>query len=192
MQLLQSNALSEHATYTPVSFKSKSKSLHLELDTGLVFGKLDPHYSQVLGVLRGQPAIEMQTYVVHSVSLNRSQGRAKKPSRTRTVSQTKCVTLSVVLYGTMDVFEAVGEFLLQCSGFLQYPLRCDRNVPYCNPQSLSGTDEDPPMTFQFLSELPYTRVETTTQGADPSAPLETEDSLLESETPAAIQTPLYE
>ena len=192
VQLLQSNALSEHATSTPVSFNSNSKSLHLELDTGFVFGKLDPRYSQVLEVLRDQPAIEIQAYVAHTLSLSRSQGRAKKPSRTKTALQTKYVTLSVVLYGTMDIFEAVGEFLLQCSGYLQSPLRCDRNVPYRNPQSLSGTDEDPPMTFQFLSELPSTRVETSTQGADPSAALETEDSLPESEAPAAIQTPLYE
>ena len=99
--------------------------------------------------------------------------------------------MSLVLYGTMDAFEDVGEFFSQCSEYLQAPLHCDRNVPYRNPQSLSGREENPPMTFELQLELSTSEIETLTQRADPSSVLETAFLYPESDPPAAVRTPLY-
>ena len=91
----------------------------------------------------------------------------------------------------MEIFEAVGEFFEQCSEFLQSPLHCDRNVPYRNPQSLFVKDQNPPMTFQLEAELCLSQIETMTQGPDPSAALETEDALGETQAPSPIKASLY-
>lgn len=91
----------------------------------------------------------------------------------------------------MEIFEAIGEFFEQCSEFLQSPLRCDRNVPYRNPQSLSGKDPNAPMTLPLEAELCHSQIETMVQGADPSAALETEDTLRETQAPPPIKTCLY-
>lgn len=89
------------------------------------------------------------------------------------------------------MFDTIGDFLVQCSEYLQSPLRCDRNVPYCNPQSLSGRDKDPQMTFQLQADLSLSQVETMARGADPSAVLETGDSNPETEASAAVKSSLY-
>ena len=91
----------------------------------------------------------------------------------------------------MEVFEAIAEFLEQCSEFLQSPLHCDRNLPYRNPQSLSANDHNPPMTFQLEADLCRSQIETIVQGPDPSAALETEDALQETQAPSPIKTSLY-
>lgn len=91
----------------------------------------------------------------------------------------------------MEMFDTIGDFLVQCSEYLQSPLRCDRNVPYCNPQSLSGRDKDPQMTFQLQADLSLSQVETMARGADPSAILETGDSNPETEASAAVKSSLY-
>lgn len=91
----------------------------------------------------------------------------------------------------MDMFEIIGNFLSRCSEFLQSPLRCDRNVPYRNPQSLAGRDENPSMTFQLREIRPTSMIETIAQAADPSAALETGDTFPETEAPAAVKSTLY-
>ena len=100
-------------------------------------------------------------------------------------------TLSVVIYGSMAVFEALGEFLSECSDHLQPPLNCNWDVPYRNPQSLSGKDDNPPTTFQLESQRLSSHIEELGFCADPSASLESQDSLPETEAPAPIRTKLY-
>ena len=91
----------------------------------------------------------------------------------------------------MQLFDAIGEFLERCSEFLQSPLHCDRNLPYRNPQSLSGKDPNPPMTFQLEADFCPSQIETMVQGLDPSSALETEDSLQETQAPSSVRTSLY-
>lgn len=91
----------------------------------------------------------------------------------------------------MDIFEATGQFFEQCSEFLQSPFLCDRNVPYRNPQSLSGKDQHAPMTFQLEDEHYDSQIETTEPGPDPAAALETEDALQETQAPSPITATLY-
>lgn len=190
IQQLQTCLLDGHATCISVCLIPGSDILQLKLETEGILGHLDSRYSEILRVLQVQPMIELQAYVFQ-VRAEGKHGRVKKlrnpPKRIRAAD----VTLSVVVYGHMELFEALGDFLLRCSEYLQSPLRCNRNVPYRNPQSLSGKDENPPMTYELPSQLPPTQVEKLAQNADPSAVLETEDTLPETEAPAVVQTSLY-
>ena len=164
--------------------------MQLKLETEAILGHLDSRYSEILRVLQVQPMIELQAYVFQARTECR-KGRVKMLRLPPKVIRAADVTLSVIVYGHMDLFEALGDFLLRCSEYLQSPLRCNRNVPYRNPQSLSGKDENPPMTYQLLSQLPPTQVEILAENEDPSAVLETEDTLPETEAPAVVQTSLY-
>ena len=121
-------------------------------------------------------------------------------------------TLSVNIYGPMVVFETLGEFLSACSENLQPPLNCNWDLPYRNPQSLSGRDDNPPTTFQLESQRFSSHIEELGSHieelgshikelgshieelgfcADPSASLESQDSLPETEAPEPIRTTLY-
>lgn len=91
----------------------------------------------------------------------------------------------------MDMSETIRDFLSQCSEYLQPPMRCNRNVRYCNPQSLVGSEEDQQMTFELHGHFLLSEVETVAGGADPSAVLETEDSNREIEASAAVKSSLY-
>ena len=118
-------------------------------------------------------------------------GLAEKPRKLLKAMRAQNTTLSVIIYGQTGISEAVGDFLFRCSQYLQSPLRCDRNVPYRNPQSLSCNENNTSMTYQLQSQLPPTQVETLGQGADPSTALETDDSLPETEAPVEVKTLLY-
>lgn len=172
-------------SFTPVIFTSDRGSLQLQTSAGRVVGKLEPRHSKILQVLRDDDDVELQAYVVSPLPQEPPRGQAKKSFKKLMPA------LSVILYGPMKVFEAIAEFLEQCSEFLQSPLHCDRNLPYRNPQSLSAKDHNPPMTFQLEADLCHSQIETIVQGPDPSAALETEDALQETEAPSSIRSSLY-
>ena len=179
------------ASYTPVILTSDRKTLQIQTSAGHVIGKLDSRFSKILQALRDDEDAELQAYVVRVLSQEPPKDQAKKASRQMTSSRDIPVSLSVILYGPMELFEVIGEFFEQCSEFLQSPLHCNHNLPYRNPQSLSGRDNNPPMTFQLEADLCRPQVETIVQGPDPSAALETGDALPETEAPSSIKTSLY-
>ncbi len=158
-----------------------------------MIGAVDSRYSRIFKVFQGEDSIESQAFVIpltleeHGTSRDRVRQGRKQTSRL----QIRPLTLSVIWYGPMDKFEDIGEFFLQCSEYLQAPSHCDRNVPYRNPQSLSGRDENPAMTFDLREKLTFSEFETLTQGADLSASLQTGNTYPETEPPAAIRTPLH-
>ena len=174
-----------------VHLNTGSEALQLQKSCGTVIGELNPHYSKLLRVLQYGESIELQTIVVHSLVPHTSSSQPTNRGRKAGRVKAKFPTLSVVLYGSMDMFESIGDFLSQCSEYLQPPLRCDRNVPYYNPQSLAGRKADPQMTFQLQSDVLLSGVEAIAQSADPSAALETEDLNPEMEAPAAVKSSLY-
>ena len=141
--------------------------------------------------MRNDEDVELQAYIVSTHSQEPLRDPVKKSFKELTASRARPVSLSVILYGPMQLFDEIGEFLERCSEFLQSPLHCDRNLPYRNPQSLSGKDHNPPMTFQLESDLYPPQVETMVQGPDPSSALETEDSLQETQAPSSVRTSLY-
>jgi hypothetical protein len=61
----------------------------------------------------------------------------------RTVQKTSGPTwhLCVIIYGSPDLFEAIGKFADTCEIYLQDPEHCDRNVEYRNPHRLSRRGE---------------------------------------------------
>lgn len=143
-------------------------------------------------MLRDEDIIKLQAYAVvrESLSQKHRHSRSNEKAYQAKLSQT-ATSLSVIVYGTMDIFEDVGDFLSQCSKYLQAPLYCDRDVPYRNPQSLAGRDENPPTTFHLQESFSVSKVETINKEGDPSAALETEDNLPETEAPPVVQTSLY-
>ena len=165
--------------------------MQLQTSAGHIVGRLEPRHSKILQVLRNDEDVELQAYVVPTHSQEQSRDLVKKSLKELTPSRTRPVSLSVILYGPMQLFDEIGEFLERCSEFLQAPLHCDRNLPYRNPQSLSGKDPNPPMTFQLEADLCPSQIETMVQGPDPSSALETEDSLQETQAPSPVRTSLY-
>ncbi len=180
-----------NSSSTPVTLTSGGGTLQVQTSAGNVVGTLEPRYSKILQVLQDEKAVKLQTYIDTTLSQEPSKKSAKNSLKNLRLSHGRPLSLSVVLYGPMELFEATGEFFEQCSEFLQSPLHCDRNVPYRNPQSLSGKDPNPPMTFQLEAELCLSQIETMAQGPDPSSALETEDKLQETQAPSPIKTPLY-
>ena len=172
----------------PVYLTAGSEALQLHKSCGTIIGKLNPHYSKIIRILQDGESIEVQAVFVPSSSRHISPRRSGNRDRPGKRLQSNLPTLSVIFYGSMDIFESIGDFLSQCSEYLQPPSRCDRNVPYCNPQSLAGRDQDPQMTFQLQSRL---SLKALAQDADPSAVLETEDLNPETEAPAAVRSSLY-
>ena len=164
--------------------------------TGVAIGSLDTRYSKIIRVMREGANVDIQAYVIseptpHNDIRDTRQSRFARKQKTSQKAQAKKFTLNVVLYGTMDSFEDVGDFLSQCTEYLQAPLLCDRNVPYRNPQSLTGRDHNPPMTDDFGMKLSMTEIETLAQAVDPSSVLETRIGFPETQAPVAVRTPLY-
>ena len=163
------------------------------MDNGPVIGAVNAHYSKIFKVLQIETEIEYQAYVSQNIPRNiRTDHKRLKRGRTQ-LSQwyTEVYTLSVIWYGSMDKYEDIGRFFSNCSEYLQYPLRCNRNIPYRNPQSLSGKDEQPPMTLDEQTGLARSEYETLIENADPSAALQSDQTFPETEPPAAIRTHLH-
>ena len=154
-------------------------------------GELNPHYSKLIRVLQDGESIELQALFVPSLSRHAIPVQSRRRGRRAENLQAKFATLSLILYGSMEMFESIGDFLSQCSEYLQPPLRCDRNVPYYNPQSLTGSERDIQMTFELQGDLSSSQLEAMAQIVDPSDALETEDLNPETEAPAAVKSALY-
>ena len=191
MHQLQSKYLDAEVTHPPVFLRSSLDFLQLELTSGSVIGRLDARYTKILGLLKDEQRLVLQLYLVAAFSQARRRRRARMQDADTAQPKDYSATLSVVVYGSMDVFGTVGEFLSECSENLQPPLNCNWDVPYRNPQSLSGRDENPPTTFQLESQRLSSHFEELGFCADPSASLESQDSLPETEAPSPIRTKLY-
>ena len=99
--------------------------------------------------------------------------------------------LSVIVYGRPEHFNTVGDFLLKCDMYLQDPSGCDRNVRYCNPQSLWALEEGEVRMTQDLNTTETHDFESYRNPSDLLQDLEFEGELLEASDPSALQTPLY-
>ena len=156
-----------------------------------MIGRLDARYSKIVRVLKDERSLVLQLYLATALSQARRRRRARVQDADTVQPKDYSATLSVVIYGSMVVFEALGKFLSECSENLQPPLNCDWDVPYRNPQSLSGRDDNAPTTFQLESQRLLSHIEDLGSCADPAASLESQDSLPETEAPTPIRTKLY-
>ena len=167
--------------------------MQLELTTGSVIGRLDARYSKIIRILKDEQCLVLQLFLVTASSQARRPRRARIRDQDQAKGQPKdySITLSVNIYGSMVVFETLCEFLAACSVNLQPPLNCNWDLSYRNPQSLSGRDDNSPTTFQLESQRFSAHIEELGFRADPSASLESQNPLPETEAPAHIRTKLY-
>ena len=161
-----------------------------------VIGNLDRRYSKMIRVLLHEPKIKTQAYIAPRSSSHDGTSHHRRASTMKVRGMSSGSVpgrdiLSVIFYGSMEVFETVGRFFSQCSEYLQTPLRCDRNVPYRNPQSLLGREDNAIMTNHFRSEISSSDIEMLAQDENPSVLLESRNCYSEMEPPAAIRTSLY-
>ena len=189
IERLEWNDLDLDTQFIPICFGKEPGTL--QTPHGAVVGRINPYYSKLIRVLREANTVQTQAYLIVLLPQHGVRSRPKSKSKQRKHPSAEHVTLSVILYGSMEIFEAVGNFLSVSSEFLQLPLHCDREVPYRNPQSLTGRDENPVTTFQLPETRSTFATETIAQIADPSAVLENEIIFPETEAPAAVKTPLY-
>ena len=190
---LQSRYLDVEVTYPPVLLRTSQEFVQVESTTGSVIGRLDARYSKILRILKDEQSLVLQLFLVTASSQARRRRRTRMQDQDQAKGQPKnySTTLSVNIYGSMVVFETLGEFLSACSENLQPPLNCSWDLPYRNPQSLSGRDDNPPTTFQLESQRFSSHIEELGSCADPSANLEIQNSLPETEAPTPIRTKLY-
>lgn len=189
IERLEWNDLDLDSQFIPICFGKEPETL--QIPHGAVVGRINPYYSKLIRVLREGATVQAQAYLIVLPPQRGGHSRPKPRNKQRKHPAAEHATLSVILYGSMDIFEAVGNFLSGRSEFLQLPLHCDRDVPYRNPQSLTGRNENPITTFQIPEIRSEFATETIAQTADPSAALENENTFPETEAPAAVKTLLY-
>ena len=189
IERLEWNDLDLDTQLIPICFGKEPETL--QTPHGAVIGRINPYYSKLIRVLRESNTVQTQAYLVVLPPQRGVRSRPKTKSKQRKQPAAEHATLSVILYGSMEIFEAVGNFLSVSSEFLQLPLHCDRDVPYRNPQSLTGRDENPMTTYQLQERCSSFATETIAQTTDPSAALENENTFPETEAPAAVKTMLY-
>lgn len=98
--------------------------------------------------------------------------------------------LAVILYGPKRRFSDVGNFTTQAGCFLDDPIKCDRNVPYMNPQYLSSLYEPPSMTFELLQPQRPQAGEYTRPSVDILSGFETTCEIELADSPPALRTEL--
>jgi SWI/SNF-related matrix-associated actin-dependent regulator of chromatin subfamily A3 len=114
----------------------------LEVAGGLHAGYLDSQSAEVIKVLSEDSTIETQILIsppAIPLSGKRSQGSSRRPC-----------PVSVIIYGPVEMFDDIGVFFQECGLYLQDPIACDRNVPYCNPHRLSVPDDQIQLTFDLM------------------------------------------
>ena len=188
---LQPGFVKPTETATPVSLGHGPSCLQLRLDNDTVVGGLNAHYSTILNALITECALHLQALIVPFRSPDSGIDESHSSVKSASSARVESFALLVNLYGPMDLYDLVGSYLSQCSENLQLPSLCDRNVPYRNPQSLSGMDDNPPMTFYIGGGAPSREIELIEMDNDSSAMLETQARLAECEMPEAIRTPLH-
>lgn len=158
-----------------------------------VFGHLDSRATKIVAILRKQ--LLVQIYADHALisssdhkTISKLKGKSKKPRVGSSLG------LFVVLYGLPGLFDVLGLFLGKFDLCLQHPRNCNQNVPYLNPHCLSP--QSPQIIYtqdcNDLLELDFPPVsETFFNPIDLLADTTEQATLLDTETPQALKTPLY-
>jgi SWI/SNF-related matrix-associated actin-dependent regulator of chromatin subfamily A3 len=151
------------------------------------FGELDCRTFKFLDILADEGRVTLQLYCQLESKDDPSDRKRPRSSRARAVN------LSVIIYGCLDVFDLVGDFMSRSKMFLQEPQHCDRNVRYRNPHRLSWTNDEDKYT-QSLDTPEQVPIDIKAFEALPDllAEFGSQDSLLETEvSPTILGTPLY-
>lgn len=101
-------------------------------------------------------------------------------------------TMSITIYGPLELFEEIGSFFQEHDVYLQDPLHCDRHVRYCNPHRLSSADLEKCIWTSDLGKPTTQLVELTSTVPTPELldAITSAQDLLEADQPQAIRTTL--
>ncbi|RYP39262.1 hypothetical protein DL768_010727 [Monosporascus sp. mg162] len=135
--------------------------------------------------LLDEPSITLQLHCNPNVGEDLKLGRGGDR-----IMRRSC-TLSITIFGTMDLFEDIGIFFQEYRMYLQDPRGCDRDVKYCNPHRLSWTDLESTVLVSDLkvqaNALPLKEVN---QQQDPLELLILDWNLNEAGQPSCVKTTL--
>ena len=141
-------------------------------------GVVGPREAQVLYALSQDSQLDMQIFLSPSDN-GIKEGRNQRAA-----------TLTIIVYGPLDLFDDVGDFFQTCNMYLQDPVGCDRNVRYCNPHRLSGLDVEAPMTLDLDSAHRHMHISEISGNIDLLEGLNAPIDLPETESPPALVTSL--
>ncbi|KAK3497860.1 SNF2 family N-terminal domain-containing protein [Neurospora hispaniola] len=101
-------------------------------------------------------------------------------------------TMSITIYGPLELFEEIGSFFQEHDVYLQDPLHCDRHARYCNPHRLSSTDLEKCIWTSDLGKPTTQLVELTSTVPNPELldAITSAQDLPEADQPRAIRTSL--
>ncbi|KAL1798026.1 hypothetical protein ACET3X_004632 [Alternaria dauci] len=97
-------------------------------------GRFDDRSAEILRAICEDPLVDLQLVLMP----------AKHPRLKGSLTP-----VSAILYGPRWLSEDIGTFCQDCEIYLQDPLGCDRDVPYCNPHRLSSDQGADCTTFEL-------------------------------------------
>jgi hypothetical protein len=151
-------------------------------------GSISAQHNQLLQAILDEPSVRLQV----TCTLNEQSAGAQKSSKI--LPQTIPCSLSITLYGPINLFEELGTFFQDYDIYLQDPSGCDLDVRYYNPHRLSAVDlASCPMTSTLDSArnlLEAFDLQAVPRQSDLLAILDAHEDLPEASQPYAIQTPL--
>lgn len=191
-----SNIAAECELDTRTSQLSSSSAIPVALESSGKFGF--PAYKDTQGYVLDDRHVLFQA-LLDEPSLNLQVWCELKPDNNRRKQQSlrRCrivpCSLSMILYGPLNLSDDLGDFLQDHEAYLQDPQGCHHNVKYFNPQKLSSANAACcPMTFD-LSLQPNKIIlglEEVPQKPDLLDILNSRSELPEAAQPRSIQTSL--
>jgi len=116
---------------TPLAVRFDSSISFTTIGECPIQGSITTEHSQIVQALREDHAIDLQVQCV----LDDKTASASRKRGLDSLSRTTC-SLSIIIYGSGELFEDIGRFFQDSGLFLQDPRGCDRNVRYRNPHRL--------------------------------------------------------
>lgn len=155
-------------------------------------GEFQPRTAEILRVLSAEHSLSLQLFT--RVSQNQISWMTKGNKRKR--EKQVIVAIWVIIYGPIDLAQAVGDFAVECGINLQDPIYPVRNVVYKNPHLLAVPGEETVTTSSFVRQHVTSRVEALSpeqfNGIWTNGELRSDHAdLPETEAPSEIVTALY-
>lgn len=173
-----------------VSLDWTDSEVLLDPATGRQAASLQAREFKILQQMVVKGDLKLQLSLVRALQAEHCKYEAAREPHRKYTAQTS-VQLFVVLYGSPQKYDDVGDFLQDCGIYLQDPIYCDRNVRYLNPHRLADPIGDNTMTFDIKREELPAEIEELTPPVDLYAQLDSDDFVSEAEQPADIFTPLH-
>lgn len=109
-----------------------------------LIGSIEAKEAAILQSLAEDPDIDLQL-----LCRLQSPRELEEAAQSRNKS-TGVMSLDIIIYGKMELFEDVGDLCEEQGIHLQDPIGCDRAVEYRNPHYLSSDDPKPVLTSSLL------------------------------------------